>query len=125
MVSLIGSDDSNNQEAEMLLNRIGKTNPIFIFPFISLVELYASARDFDFLDISTVFSKVLTHNTSSDLDFIISIDPTKRKSLKANDLMILALCKRFNAKLISFDKKLLKAYEKILGENLSNYELRD
>ena len=45
-------------------------------------------------------------NNKKDFEIIRSINPEDRRKLKANDCMIFALCKRYGAKLFTFDKKL-------------------
>ena len=44
------------------------------------------------------------------LDYIAGIPDKIKGKLKSNDCLILALCKRFNSDLVSFDKGLLKVF---------------
>lgn len=111
--TIMDNHDPNNKWAISTINTIGRTHHRFIIPFIVVAELLAGNTDNDFIEICKVFSKSFPKNTEKDLIFIKSIDPAKRASLKANDLLILAIKKRFNAKLLTYDKKLLKLSEKI------------
>lgn len=57
--------------------------------------------------------KQFTPLTEKELRIIAKIPERRRKTLKANDCVILAHALNLQAKLLTFDQKLLKTYEEL------------
>lgn len=75
-------------------------------PFIVAAELAVSEDSRKLLEASKAISSKFLVNNETDLDYI-SKTPTKtKKQLKANDCLLIALCERYNADLMTFDKAL-------------------
>jgi predicted nucleic acid-binding protein len=85
----------------------------FIVPQIVAAELSISEEQHHLIFKSRIFAQKFTSNNENDLDYINSLSIEIKKPLKAIDCLILALCKRYNAKLITFDTKLQKAYNNL------------
>jgi len=105
---LISYRDLHHSRATEIFSKL-KFNCNLIIPYIAVSELIVSGEEENFAFICKKLFGKFTYNNDDDLDFINSIDLKMKKSLKANDCLILALCKRYNARLITFDKKLEKA----------------
>ena len=81
------SDVNHSRAAELSVNKEGTK------------YLYAAKQ---------ITTKFITNN-EADLDDILTIPDRSKIKLKANDCLILALCKRAKAELLTFDKLLLQA----------------
>ena len=105
--------DSCHKEAKEILLSWDSTTEIII-PQIVVCELIISQEKLDFINLSKKFTKRFTPNSEKDLNFILSIPPDVKIQIKAIDCLILSICKRYNARLVTFDKKLQKAYETLI-----------
>lgn len=108
--SLFVKEDALHGKAKEILIKLEKLGE-FLIPFIVAAELLIAEKDgMDFIKACRKLSKKFVKNTENDLIFIQSLPANDRKTLKANDCLIWAITKRFNAKLITFDKKLEKIF---------------
>jgi predicted nucleic acid-binding protein len=105
--SLLNQSDANHSKAKDIYFAIDDDEKIKI-PFIVAAELsiHIHANKY-FYAAKQITSKFIVNN-EADLDFVLKISDKTRTKLKANDCLILALCKRLNADLLTFDKQLLK-----------------
>lgn len=78
-----------------------------LIPQIVVFELLVGEKEGeDILGFCNILVDGFVSNNKKDFEIIRSISLENRKKLKANDCMILALCERFNARLLTFDRKL-------------------
>ena len=110
--SFFDYDDNNNEKALRIFAGLDDKTE-FIVPEVVVAELLIKESKFDFLMITKHFSRTYYRNNDKDLDFISNLDQRIKKPLKAVDCLILALCKRHNVRLLTFDKKLEKSYRKL------------
>ena len=115
--SFADEDDSNYLKAREIM-RNQESNSKNLVPFIVAAELSIGSNFFDFVSLARSFSSKFINNNDKDLDFLKTIPSATARSLKANDCLILALCKRYNAKLLTFDLKLERVYKELLREIL-------
>lgn len=112
--SLIGQRDSNHNRAVKIFESITDEDRI-ILPEITYLELICGV--FDVRDIDNLVNIVsdgrLEITNSKDIRFIKNLNYETRKKLKAGDCQIMAITIRKNAKLLSFDKKLIKSLKDI------------
>lgn len=112
LYSMYVKDDIHHQDSlQLLMDLPEEIN--FIIPEIVVLELIAAGETIDFIERSKVFSKKPEPVTSQDIHYIQTLPPQLRRKLKANDCIILAITKRFKAKLLTFDKTLSKTHEDI------------
>ncbi len=112
--SLLVSHQPNHKEALNTFSQIDKNK--IIIPFVVVAELVIAEEHIDFLAVCKKLSKFrIVDSIEDDLNFVSKeIDFLSRRVLKSNDCLILAICKRYNAKLITLDKKLQRAYAKLI-----------
>lgn len=110
--SLIGQRDSNHNRAVKIFELITDEDRI-VFPEITYLELICGVfdvRDIDNL-VSIVSDGKLEVTNSKDIKFIKNLNYETRRKLKSADCQIMAITIRKNAKLLSFDKKLIRVLE--------------
>lgn len=112
LYAIYNKSDSCHEKATYKFSTF-EFNQEFIVPQIVVAELIASGSSLDFVKLSREFASKFTAISDLDLEFINTISSAKRRKLKAIDCLILAMCKRFNAKLLTFDENLLKSYTSI------------
>lgn len=107
--SLISVDDINHKKALLLEQKLEYPNTIII-PQLVVAELMAgpSSEILNMYDVCSELADKLEGTTRKDLISISKMSYKIRKKLKANDLLILAICIRLNGELVTFDKKLNK-----------------
>ncbi len=108
--SLWSQSDSNHKKALEVANNINQDDEIII-PVIVVAELLASPSS-NKIDVVEACKTICDHfelSISKDLKFISQAPYKLRKKLKANDMMLLAICDRYKADLVTFDKHLIKA----------------
>jgi predicted nucleic acid-binding protein len=110
--SFYNNFDVNHQEAKKMFFALDDDELIKI-PFIVAAEITVSKDGDKLLSIAKQLSQRFISNNEDDLDYILEIPNKIKGKLKSNDCLIIALCKRLNADLISFDKGLIKAIESI------------
>lgn len=82
---------------------------MFILPVNVYTELLCGVRSEKQLNkFIKGFTNSIKDVEAEDRFFVATIPFSKRKSLKANDCLILAIANRFNAKIITFDSKMNK-----------------
>lgn len=119
--SLVDPSDSNNSKAKEIMGNISKEPNSLLIPYIVMAELIITSKSYDFFGLAKDLNSRIYLNTLNDLHFIDQHIPKRSsRSLKANDCSILALCYRHNARLLSFDSKLLKAYEVLIQKNIKD-----
>ncbi len=105
IISLFNQTDKNHTTAKDMFFSLGEDEKIRV-PFIVAAELAVSEDSRKLLEASKAISSKFLVNSETDLDYI-SKTPTKtKKQLKANDCLLIALCERHNADLMTFDKAL-------------------
>lgn len=77
-------------------------------PFIVAAELSVSPYSDKYLFAAKEISTRFIPNNEDDLEFITNLPDKLKKGLKANDCLIISLCKRTGGELLTFDKKLKK-----------------
>ena len=100
--------DVNHQDAKKLFFDLDDSEKIKI-PYVVAAEIAVNKDSIKLLSIAKQLSQRFITNNDEDLEYISETVKKLDTSLKANDFLILALCKRYHAKLLSFDKKLVKA----------------
>ncbi|MEI7579684.1 MAG: PIN domain-containing protein [bacterium] len=106
--SLFDPNDSNHEKATNHFFNIPENEEIRI-PFIVASELAIDPASKKFyLGIKAITKKFLPNN-ETDIEFILDLPMSIKKQLKANDCLILALCQRHHARLLTLDKNLIKA----------------
>ena len=106
--SFYNSFDVNHQVAKKMLFGIDDDEEIKI-PFVVAAEISVSIDGVQLLKIAKELSQRFIPNNENDLEFISKSTKERILNLKANDFLILAICKRYKAKLLSFDRKLVRA----------------
>lgn len=105
--SLFDETDVNSEKAAEILEALEEQAQMII-PQIVVAELLIGKDSTSVIrnckELVTDFEK----NNDDDLKFISKIPYQKRKRLKANDCLVMAITKRNSAKLITFDKVLEK-----------------
>lgn len=110
--SYLNKKDANFLNSREIFRSIGK-NFKPIVPIVVVGELICGTKDED----SVVrFLNVLTNNkyepiTKIDINYLKNMDASLRRGLKSNDCFVLSICYRYNAELLTFDRKLQKAYD--------------
>lgn len=112
LYGLAVTNDAHHEKSKKLFSQLSGENEILI-PEIVVAELLASGDSFDFVNFCENLSSDWLSLQKSDFDFIASLPSKVRRTLKANDCIILAMCKKFNAELITFDRKLMRYYKKL------------
>jgi|SRR5690606_28949232 len=108
LLSLTKLKDSNHQRAKNIFRELSESSKVII-PAIVIAESLVSSVDLAFdLKVYKRISSSFEQTIETDYLFFQSIPLDKRKTLKANDCCILAICKRKKAKLLTFDSKLEK-----------------
>ena len=105
--SLFRPEDANHTKAVDQFFALPEEEKIII-PFIVASELIINRDGCNLLYVSKQLTPKFQINNEADLDFIINLPDKVRTKLRANDCLILALCDRLNANLLTFDKKLSK-----------------
>ena len=105
--SLFNQLDPNHQKAKDIFFDIDDNEKISV-PFIVATELSVSSNSSKYLSAAKEISSRFIPNNEDDLDYITSLSNSKKHTLKANDCLIISLCKRLKAELLTFDKKLGK-----------------
>lgn len=105
--SLVVESDSNHTKAWRLYEDLLQENKLII-PLLVIGELSISGHKIDFIKFCRTLADTTPGITMQDIKYIGRIKPSKRKSLKVIDCLLLALAHRHNAKLITFDKRLAK-----------------
>ncbi len=113
LLSSLDPDDAFYTIAASDLTHVDYGDEIII-PLISVSEFLIGQKN---IEKGISYCKSFCENfemiTESDLEFFENLDINQRKSLKSNDCLILAICKRKKAKLLTFDARLEKAYKKL------------
>ena len=106
--SLFNQSDVNHSRAKDIFFEIPETEKIKI-PYIVAAELSVNKEGTKYLYAAKQITTKFITNNEADLDYILTIPDRSKIKLKANDCLILALCKRAKAELLTFDKLLLQA----------------
>jgi len=115
--SYLDKEDSNHLEARNVFKNFKREDKMLV-PLIVVFELCAGSPDVEsLLKFLEKISDKFIQNTKLDIKFFDNLDFKTRNSLKAADCAILSICYRTNAKLLTFDRKLKKVYDKIFNEN--------
>ncbi len=114
LYSVFDESDPNHSEIFSILNRLEDGGEVkFYISYGVIGELMCSKYETDFITRCRIFSRKFYGYTDKDLEFIKTLRLELRNSLKANDCFSLALCKRYQAELFTFDKKLENAYKEL------------
>lgn len=105
--SLLNKADVNHKKAADIFLGLDEDVDLKV-PYIVAAELAISRKGSYLVSIARKISKRFVSSTEKDLEFIESMPYDVRKKIKSNDCLILAICKRNNAELITFDKNLSK-----------------
>lgn len=105
--SLLNTLDKNHGKASDLFFGLSEDINIKV-PYIVAAELAVNKYGIKYVSIARKISKRFILNTDDDLEFIQKMPYTMSRKIKSNDCLILAICKRKNAELITFDKQLNK-----------------
>ncbi|WKZ29722.1 MAG: type II toxin-antitoxin system VapC family toxin [Candidatus Dojkabacteria bacterium] len=115
LYALFVPDDILHRKAhEIYAQLLEEELPLHV-PFNALVELYASGEDYPFSKFVDEIAEELEFSEAKDIAFIKTLPSRTRRSLKANDCMILAIAKRKKSQLVTFDRKLKNAAKKYLS----------
>ncbi len=114
--SLIEKDDPNCLKACKIFRKIYKKGELVV-PYIVAAELMIGKDVKEMFEALRSMKIEIMLNNLNDLKFLKNIKVIRRKSLKANDCLVIALSDRLNASLITFDEKLKKTAEN-LGINV-------
>lgn len=114
--SLFNQSDVNHSKAKDVFFEIPSAETIKI-PYIVAAELSVNKEGAKYLYAAKQMTTKFITNNEADLDYILTIPDKSKSKLKANDCLILALCKRLKADLVTFDKLLLKTN----SFNIANY----
>lgn len=106
LYALMFSKDLLHEKALAALRNI-PNEAKFITPSIVIAEILCAVREPNYLwkTVEKLMLGVEIH-TLEDIDYLEKIKFSKRRSLKANDCLILALTDRLNGSLWTFDTKL-------------------
>ncbi len=100
--------DSNHEKAKaVFFDQLGEDE--LKVPYVVAAELLVNDMSAKYFPAVTAITNRYVKNNEADLEFISGLPGKLKRKLKANDCLILALCKRYNAELISFDKNLIIA----------------
>ena len=110
--SLFNPLDSNHSKAKNIIFEIRDEEKIRV-PFVVASELCIDKDGGKYLYAVKQITTKFINSSDADLDCIINFPNKIKSQLKANDCLILALCKRLNADLLTFDKTLLRAVKSI------------
>lgn len=111
--SLFTKNDSLNKRAIDIFDKFESSERILI-PRLVVAELLISNSKIDYIDVCNVISQGNIIDFDDDnLEFVSSLEPIIKKTLKSNDCLILSMAILLDAELITFDKKLLKVYSKL------------
>jgi predicted nucleic acid-binding protein len=122
--SILEREDPNSLDACKIFHKIYKNGRLLV-PYIVAAELMIG-KDVKEINEALVGMRVeIKLNNIDDLDYLKKIDIFRRKSLKANDCLIIALCDRLNATLVTFDKKLQKTAQELGINHRSQCQLRE
>lgn len=112
--SLYFENDSNHKTAKEMMWSVGDEEAKFVVPFVVAAELsIANLTNINLVEKALILVPDFTMSTMADIEFIKSLDKIKRASLKANDCLVFAMAARLNAKLWTFDQKLLQIYKSL------------
>ncbi len=109
--SYINIDDPKYSEAGELIRDYSGYK--FIIPSIVVAELIASGFSIDFIKYCKIYTSKFINISEDDLSFMQKLKPELRRSLKSADCILLAIAKRYNAEILTFDKKLQKVYTQL------------
>jgi len=116
VISLIKLSDSNHKEAVSLLTNLPE-NANLIIPSVVVAESIIFSRNvLKDLELIKKISNKFQEPLEDDYLSFQKISLDSRKSLKANDCLILAISIRKKARVLTFDKKLLRAYQKLINK---------
>ena len=110
--SLFNPDDVNHTRAKEIMFSISDEEKVRV-PYVVGAELSISEDGEKYLYAARQITSKFVSNSEQDLDYIINLPAKSRAKLKANDCLLLALCKRLNAEILTFDKVLLKIQESL------------
>jgi predicted nucleic acid-binding protein len=110
--SFYNNFDVNHQASKKLFFDLDDDIEIMI-PYVVAAEIAVSKDGVKLLSIAKQISRRFINNNESDLDYVLNIPEKHKNKLKSNDCLILALCKRLDADLLTFDKRLLKVKESL------------
>jgi predicted nucleic acid-binding protein len=109
LFALFSENDALHTKANQEFRKIADAN--LKTSVIVVAELIASNEDFDFLEAILALNIEIIDVKFPHLIYVDQeIEPRKRKKLKANDTLILAQAFLSESELITFDKKLKKAF---------------
>lgn len=108
LFGLLNNDDYLYESANALFDSFSE-NTRLITSSLVVAELMCSGENYDFVHALTKLQVEIIEVEMSDVARLPEfIDPSKRRSLKAIDSIILTQCYIYDLKLVSFDKKLTK-----------------
>jgi len=110
--SLFNQSDFNHEKALNIFFNIENDEKVKI-PFVVAAELSVNENRKKYLRATKEITVKFLTNNESDLEFITNLALKSTKKLKANDCLIIALCQRLNADLLTFDKKLQKVLSRL------------
>lgn len=106
--SLFNQTDQNHDKAKDIFFEIDEDEKLLI-PFIVAAELAISNDARKLLSASKKITPRFLASNEDDLNYVAKLPDRLRRKLKANDCLIIALCKRKKAELLTFDKSLSSA----------------
>ena len=112
ILSYFVRNDENHKPAQDGFKNLPNTAYIIV-PILVLGELSIKQETIKLVDGVKILADEIIVSTLADMDRIYAMDPKVRGSLKVVDCFILAMCQRFKAELLTFDKKLYKAHQTI------------
>lgn len=111
---MLFKDDALHNEANAMFVDFSSFNIVTLI--VNITELIISDSNVDFIKILKEMN-IKHANITMDENLFIrdKISPTLRKQLKAINCMVLAYCILNKMGLISFDKRLIKAYTSLMN----------
>jgi predicted nucleic acid-binding protein len=100
-------NDVHNEDAMQVFSSFPNFIELVI-PSIVVAELLASGENIDFIAECLELTSKFEDIQLVDLEFMKTIAPKTRSSLKANDCLLIAIAARLDAKIITFDKKIIR-----------------
>ena len=112
IIALISPDPTYRKRALSLLDSFA--NYDLLIPEIVVFELIVGEKKGENLrGFCESISKSIISTQDPDFEYVRKIHYRTRSTLKANDCIILALCNRFNSKLLTFDERLRKVSKRL------------
>jgi len=105
ILSLFNQADGNHEKAKDIFFSLDEDEKIKI-PFIVAAELTLSEDSGKILEASKAICSKFLVSSEEDLAYISKMPVKTKRKLKANDCLLIALCKRYDAELLTFDKSL-------------------